>query len=522
MPTPPPTTPIPMPAGAPPGRRTLPRTALGLLLALALARFLLHALLAGRYGFDRDELAFLSDARHLAWGYVAYPPVTSFLAHVSMQWFGDSLTAFRLPSALAQALATLLAGLMARELGGGRMAQAVAAIAVCCAPFSMVSGTMLSYSGLDYLWWVLAAWMLLKIANARDDGSDSRRWWLGLGLAIGLGMMTRYTMLVGAIGIVAGVLATPLRRHLATPWPWAGAALSLLVFAPNAWWQWRHGFVYLDFVQYIHARDIRMGQTAAFLPAQLSVGANPLTLPLWVAGLAWLALAKDAARGRALAWFYGTALLLYWLVDAREYYLAPAYPMLLAAGAACLEHGLARLPRRAAMLCRGATALVLAAAFVTTSLFALPLAAIGSPLWNATASVHPQFSDRIGWPELVAQVAGVYHALPEAERKRTAIYANNYGEAGAFERYGPRYGVPPAISQANSFWSRGYGDPPPTTVIVVGSDAAHIRETRATCVLAGRIRIPHGVDNDEGRRPDIYVCRDLRFDWARAWPRKFG
>ena len=186
---------------------------------------------------------------------------------------------------------------------------------------------------------------------------------------------------------------------------------------------------------------------------------------LWVAGLAWLAFAKDAARGRALAWFYATALLLYWLADAREYYLAPASPMLLAAGAVCLERGLARLPRRAAMLCRGATALVLAAAFVTTSLFALPLAAIGSPLWNATASVHPQFSDRIGWPELVAQVASVYHALPEAERKRTGIYANNYGEAGAFERYGSRHGLPRAISQANSFWARGYGDPPPATII---------------------------------------------------------
>jgi hypothetical protein len=512
---------MPMPSDAPPEHR-LPRTALAVLLGLALARLLLHVLLAGRYGFDRDELAFLSDSGRLAWGYVAYPPMTSFLAHASMQLFGDSLVAFRLPSALAQSLATLLAGLMARELGGRRMAQAVAAIAVACAPFSMVSGTMLSYSGLDYLWWVLAAWMLLKIANSGKDDPGSGKWWLGLGLTIGLGMMTRYTMLVCAIGIVIGVLATPLRRRLASPWPWAGVALSLLVFAPNAWWQWQHEFVYLDFVQFIHARDIRMGQTVDFLPAQLVVGANPLTLPLWIAGLAWLALAKDAARGRALAWFYATALLLYWLVDAREYYLAPAYPMLLAAGAVCLEHGIARLAPRVAVVARAATALGLVVAFATTSLFALPLATIGSPFWRATVSLHPQFADRVGWPELVAEVADVYRALPEAERSRTAIYANNYGEAGAIERYGPRYGLPPAISQANSFWARGYGDPPPSTVIVVGSDAEHIRETRATCVVAGRVRIPHGVDNDEGRTPDIYICRDLRFEWAKAWPRKFG
>ena len=508
------------PAALPRGR--LPRVATGLLLGLALARLVLHVAYAGRYGFDRDELAFLSDAGRLAWGYVAYPPVTSFLAHVSMQLFGDSLVAFRLPSALAQALATLLAGLMARELGGGRAAQGLAAIALACAPFSMVSGTMLSYSGLDYLWWVLACWVLLKIANGEVGDAASRRWWLCLGAVVGLGMMTRYTMLACAVSIVAGVLATPMRRHLATPWPWAGAALSLLLFAPNAWWQWRHGFVYLDFVQYIHARDIRMGQTADFLPAQLSVGANPLTAPLWLAGLAWLAFAKDAARARALAWFYAAALLSYWLANARSYYLAPAYPVLLAAGAVCLERGIGRLRPRAALAASGAVALVLALAFVTTALFALPLASLGSPYWQATAALHPQFRDRVGWPELVAEVAAVYRALPEAERARTAIYANNYGEAGAIERYGPRYGLPPAISQANSFWARGYGDPPPTTVIVVGSDAAHIRETRATCVVAGRVRIPHGVDNDEGRTPDIYVCRALRFDWANAWPRKFG
>jgi 4-amino-4-deoxy-L-arabinose transferase-like glycosyltransferase len=512
---------MPKPPAALP-RDRLPRVATGVLLGLALARLLLHVAYAGRYGFDRDELAFLSDAGRLAWGYVAYPPVTSFLAHVSMQLFGDSLTAFRLPSALAQALATLFAGLMARELGGGRGAQAVAAIAVACAPFSMVSGTMLSYSGLDYLWWVLACWVLLRIANGGVGDAGSGRRWLLLGAVIGLGMMTRYTMLVCALAILAGVLATPLRRHLATPWPWAGAALSLLVFAPNAWWQWRHGFVYLDFVQYIHARDIRMGQTADFLPAQLVVGANPLTLPLWVAGLAWLAFAKDAARARALAWFYAAALLLYWLADARSYYLAPAYPVLLAAGAACLERGLGRLRPRAVLAARGAVALGLAGAFATTAAFALPLAPIGSPWWQATAAMHPQFRDRVGWPELVAAVAAVHRALPEAERARTAIYANNYGEAGAIERWGPRYGLPPPISQANSFWARGYGDPPPTTVIVVGSDAAHMRTTRATCVVAGHVRVPHGVANDEARTPDIYVCRNLRFDWAQAWPRKFG
>ena len=491
----------------------------GLLLAFALARLLLHLLTNDQYGFHRDELAVLDDARDLAWGYVAYPPLTPLLAYASMALSGDSLGAFRAPSALAQALATLFAGLIARELGGRRLAQLVAALAVACVPFSLLAGSMLQYTSYDYLWWVVAAWLLLKLANGGDP-----RWWLGLGLAIGLGMMTRYTMLFCAAGIAVGVLATPLRRHLAGPWPWAGAALSLLVFAPNAWWQWLHDFVYLDFVRHIHARDIRIGRTDGFLSGQLLVGAGPLLVPLWLAGLAWLAGSAQAARGRALAWLYATALVLFWLAGARDYYLAPAYPMLLAAGAVALETGIERLRGGLRAWAVAGVASLLLAAFSMGAAIALPIWPIGSAGWRASRGVHDNFAEQVGWPELAAQVARVYHALPAAERARTAIFANNYGEAGAINRYGPSHGLPAAISGINSYWYRGYGDPPPRTVIVLGDDAGGIRDAPADCVLAGRIRIPHGVENEESGHPDIYVCRKLRIDWAKAWPamRSFG
>jgi 4-amino-4-deoxy-L-arabinose transferase-like glycosyltransferase len=379
---------------------------------------------------------------------------------------------------------------------------------------------LLQYTNPDNLWWVAAAWLLLKLVNGgKGDESKSRRWWLGLGLAIGLGMMTRYTMLFCAAGIAVGVLATPLRRQLASPWPWAGALLSLLVFAPNAWWQWQHDFIYLDFVRHIHARDVEIGRTGGFLSGQLLLGAGPLLVPLWLAGLAWLAFAKGAVRWRLLAWLYAAALLLFWLANARDYYLAPAYPMLLAAGAVLLERGIARLRPRGAFVARCAAALVLLAALAASALVALPLAPIGSQGWRISRHFHDNFAEQVGWPELVAQVATIYHALPEAERARTAIYANNYGEAGAIDRYGPAHGLPAAISGINSYWARGYGNPPPTTVIVLGDDAEGISDTPATCMLAGRVRIPHGVENEESGHPDIYVCRDLKFDWAKTWPK---
>jgi 4-amino-4-deoxy-L-arabinose transferase-like glycosyltransferase len=489
------------------------------LLAIAAARWLLHLLTQGQYGFHRDELAVLDDAHRLAWGYVAYPPLVPWLARLGIDALGNTPGGYRLFSGIAQAAATLLAGLIARELGGRRGTQALAALVLCCVPFSMLAGSMLQYTSLDYLWWVLAAWILLRLANGADP-----RWWLGMGLAIGLGMLTRYTMLVGAVGLLLAVLATPMRRQLATPWPWLGALLSLALFAPNAWWQWRHDFVYLDFVQAIHARDVRIGRTDGFLAGQLLAGAGPLLAPLWIAGLGWLALAKAARPWRVLAWWYAAALALFLLAQARDYYLAPAYPMLLAAGCVALVDGIAGLRPRPAWFAHGAVALALCAAFALAVAIALPVAAVGSEGWRISRRAHDNFAEQIGWPELVAQVAAVYHGLPPAERAHAAIFANNYGEAGAIGLYGPAHGLPRAISPVNSYWALGYGAAPPTTVIVLGDDAEGIADTPADCVLAARVRIPHGVENEESGHPDIYLCRHLRIDWARAWPRmrRFG
>ena len=491
------------------------QTTLLILFGLALARLLLHLFANVNYGYHRDELAVWDDARHLVWGYVAYPPLTPFLAHVSTSLFGDTLAAFRVPAALAQSIAMLLTGLIARELGGRRMAQVVAAIAVACAPLSMLMGSMLMYTSIDYLWVVLLAWTLLRVANGGDV-----RWWLGAGLAIGLGMMTRYTMLFWVAGAVAGVLATPLRRHLRSPWPWVGVAVSLLLFLPNAWWQWLNDFIYLDFARHLHERDARIGRTDGFLLGQLTVGASPLTLPLWIAGLVWLGFAQAAARWRVIAWMYAVPLLLFLLVRGRDYYVAPGYPMLLAAGAVALEGGIARLRAGTARWSRAGVIILLAGAFASSALVALPLAPIDSEGWRISRRVHDTFAEQVGWPELVAEVARIYAALPAEERARTAIFANNYGEAGAIDRYGPQFGLPPVIGTVNSYWARGVGDPSPLTVIVLGDDAEGISDTPATCTRAGQVRIPHGVENEESGRPDIYICRDYVVPTSTLWPKK--
>ncbi|MBF6022463.1 glycosyltransferase family 39 protein [Lysobacter niastensis] len=490
---------------------------------IAFALLVLRLFTNTRYGFHRDELALLDDARELAWGYVAYPPLTPALGRISLELFGESLTGFRLFAALAQSISVVLAGLIARELGGGRGAQIVTGLVAALAPFSMVAGGLMQYVSVDYAWWVLLAWLVLRLGNSGDA-----RWWLAIGAAIGLGMLTKYTMVFCVAGVVAATLATPLRAHLRSQWLWMGVALSLLLFLPNALWQWQHDFISLEFLQSIHARDMRIGRTDGFLLGQLYGNAGLLALPLWLLGLGWLVLSPEGRRYRALAWMYAVPLLLFALAQGRAYYLAPAYPMLVAAGCVAAERWLrARRPLRLWTSRLGAVTLSLwiAAMAVGSGLVGLQLAPVNSTGWRISRAAHDNFAEQIGWQDLVAEVARIYSCLTPEERTRTAIFANNYGEAGAINLYGRQYGLPRAISPVNSYWYRGYGMTSPQTVIVLGDDREGMADTPADCVVVTRIRNRFDVPNEETRdHPEVFLCRNLRMDWAEVWPamRKFG
>jgi 4-amino-4-deoxy-L-arabinose transferase-like glycosyltransferase len=491
-----------------------------ILLLLALARVLLHTLTNGQYGFHRDELATLDDARHLAWGYVAYPPLTPAVARLALELFGPSLPGLRLFAALAQGAAMVLAGLMARELGGGRWTQVVAALAVAIAPISLLMGAMLQYVAFDYLWWTVVAYCTIRLLRSEDP-----RWWLGIGVAIGLGMLTKYTIAFCGVGLVVGVLLTGARRHLASRWSWGGAALALLVVLPNLLWQAQHGFVSLAFLEAIHARDVAIGRTRGYLVEQLFVSANPFTIPLWVAGLGFYLVARSGRRYRLVGWMYVVPFALFLVAQGRSYYLGPAYPMLLAAGAVVGERWMGSLRPAWSRLARGLTGAALAVGAVVGCALMLPIAPIGSGLWSVTSVVHDNFVEQVGWPELVETVDGVYAALPAEQRARTAILAGNYGEAGAVNLYGPAHGLPEAISGVNSYWARGYGEPPPETVIVLGFRRDAVERLFEDCQHAGRVSNPYGIQNEESRdHPDIFLCGSPRRPWPDIWRelRRFG
>jgi hypothetical protein len=482
-----------------------PPLALGPLLVLAALRLVLHTLTNGQYGFHRDELATLDDARHLAWGYVAYPPLTPFVARVALALFGTAPAAVRFFTALAQCVVMVVAGLMARELGGGRTAQVVAALAVAVSPVAMLWGHLFQYASFDLLWSVLAVYFVIRLLESGDE-----RWWIAVGAAIGLGLMTRYTIACLVAGLAVGFLLAPARRLLMSWWLVAGAAVALVIFLPNFIWQANHGFIYIDFLRSIHARDVRIGRTDGFLLRQLLVPACFFTVPLWIAGLFFYFRNPAGVRYRALGWTFLAALTLFALVQARDYYSAPLYPMLLAAGAVMAE----QWPRWATSLNWAA----LAMALVLGIAIMLPVAPINSRLFQVAIRVNGDLREEIGWPELVDRIAKIRDSLPAEERASTGILTGNYGEGGAIDLYGPAHGLPQALSIVNSFWLRGYGDHPPQTLIVVGLSPRFVKDNFATCEPAGTISNSYGVSNEETAYDKyLWVCRNLREPWPEFW-----
>jgi len=470
---------------------------------------LVHLLTNHNYGLHRDELQVLSDARHLDWGFVPYPPLTPVVERIGLGIFGVSLVGLRLFSVIAQALVVVVAGLMARELGGGRLAQVAAALAVALSPVPLFEGTEFQYTTFDNLWWVLIAYFMIRLLK-----TENPRWWLAIGATVGIGLLTKYTICFLVAGILAGLLLTSARRFLLSRWFLGGAALALLIFLPNLVWQVRHGFISLHFLQHIHARDVGEGRANGFLRDQFMICTNLFAAPLWIAGL--LSFLRDR-RYRMLAWIYLVPFALFFFGKGRGYYLAAAYPVLMAMGAAAGERWLASLSRLWRRTVESVFFTGLAACGLYICALVLPIASSGK-LRDFALANNGDLREEIGWNELVKAVAGIRDSLPPEQRGSVGVLVGNYGEQGAVEILGQDYHLPVPISMTNSAWLRGYPVPPPSTLIVLGFSGEDAERAFTACQLAGHDGNPFGVKNEEREyHPDIFVCGGPRLGWPEFW-----
>ncbi len=498
---------------------------------VALLYLVAHVATATRYGYFRDALYYLACSEHLDWGYVDQPPLIAALAWIARHTLGTSLRALLLWPALAGCARIVLTAAFARELGAKRYGTALAAVLAAVPAVWIAIDHQFAMNAFEALFWTGCAFVLLRMIRTGDV-----RLWIAFGAIGGLGLENKYSIGFFAAALLLGLLLTPQRRLLWTPWLLAGGGVALLIFLPNLLWNIHHHWPFLELMRNIRAsgRDIALSPLK-YLGEQALMMA-PLTLPFWLAGLGFYFFARRAAAYRVFGWAFVLTIGFFMAMHGKDYYSAPTYAMALAAGAVATEMffdsaRFAGRPRLRGFL-RGATFRVLVIGLLVTLPFVLPVLPIGKFVayqkWigiepprtekNQIGVLLPQhYADEFGWPEMVEQVARVYHSLPPEEQAKAAIYTGNYGEAGAIDFFGAQYGLPKAICGHQNYflWGpRGYTG---EIMILVGSeDIEEARPHFASVETAATLNNPYAMPHEN--RP-ILLARGLKGNLQELWPR---
>jgi len=488
---------------------------------LGIASLLIHFPGRNQYGFFRDELYYIACGNHLAFGYVDQPPLIALIARLSSLAFRNTMSGFRFLPALAGACMVLLTGWMARELGGGRFAQALACVAVLLAPLYLAFGSFLSMNAFEPLFWMTCTYILVCILKGSDE-----RLWLLFGAVAGTGLQNKHTMLMFGFSVVIGMMLTPDRKYLRTKWFWFGGMLALAIFLPNLVWEAKHHWPQLECVRNCQRLKNAPVGTLRFLGEQI-LFLNPVAFPAIAAGLTWLFLSKRGKQFRSLGWAYLVVIAVVRILNGKTYYPMPFYAILLATGGVALETLLlgSRKWLRPAYL----------AMLVVSGLVMLPFDVPVLPVEmvmryqnlislqktvkmerDSQGEFHQLYADMFGWESMVATVANAYHHLSPPDQKHCAILAGNYGEAGAIDLLGAKYGLPTAISGHNNyyFWGmNGYSG----EVVMLFGQRAEVTKTMFGAVeqvatISSRFAAPA-----ENHLP-VYVCRRPKAPLPALWP----
>ncbi len=496
----------------------------GLAVALvAAAKLALHLYAGRRYGFFVDELYYLACAQHLAWGYVDQPPLIAAIAKLARGLFGDSLLALRFPAALAGAGTAVMTGMIARELGGGRFAQGLAALCFVLAPGVLALDHFLSMNAFEPLFWMGCAYLVIRIIR-----TDNSKLWLWFGVVAGAGLENKYSMLIFGFGIVAGLVLTRDRKWLGSPWLWTGGAIAFLIFLPNLLWNIQHHFPFLELQANIRrsGRDVALSPLAFFSQEMLAM--LPLSVPIWLAGLWYLFFHSEGKRFRVLGWAWAVTAIVIVAISPRIYYLFPAYPLLFAAGSVAWEKWLTGNRWRWVKPVY-VTLMVFLAILIAPTV--IPLLApetyiryaevthLAQPrIENNQLGPLPQlFADQFGWEEMAATVAGAYNRLEPEVRARTAIFAQNYGQAGAIDQFGPKYGIPlgSAISGHQSYYLWGPRGFTGESMIVMADRPERLAKLFTTFRKVARVSHPYSMPHEHF---DVYYCEGMKQPLNLIWP----
>jgi hypothetical protein len=492
-----------------------------LVLAFSAAAFLVHLSAGGNYGYFVDELYYLACSHHLASGYVDQPPLIALVTWFIRHTLGDSVAAIRFVPAVASAAEVALTGLIARELGGKRFAQALACLSALVAPGVLIADSLLTMNAFEPLFWLGCAYLFIRIVNTGNQAH-----WIWFGVLAGVGLENKYSMLIFGGGIVIGMLLTPQRRMFFSPWPWVGGAIAFAIFLPNLLWNIRHDFPFLELHNNIqrNGRDVALSPLAFFAEETLTL--LPLTLPIWLAGLWYFFFTEAGKAFRALGWAWLFTAAVIAALSPRIYYLYPAMPLLFAAGGVAWEGWLTQ-PRYTIPKFAYAGVMLLCGAILAP--LAVPVLPVETYI-RYTKALHLQqpriemqklgplpqiYADQFGWPEMVATIARVYDALPKDVRAHTAIFGQNYGQAGAIDHFGPQYGLPPALSGHQNYFLWGPRAYTGESLIVLDDNLETLEKLCTHVNKVAHFEHPYSMPHQHF---DIFYCHGLRQPLKKLWP----
>ncbi|HYL85186.1 MAG TPA: glycosyltransferase family 39 protein [Candidatus Angelobacter sp.] len=486
-----------------------------LLGGLSLLLFLLHMLVSGRYGYFVDELYYLACSHHLDWGYVDQAPLIAVVTWFERVTLGDSLPALHFLPAVAAGLKVLLTGLIAWELGARRYAIALACIAVIVAPLYLGVDSLLTMNVFEPCVWMACALLVLKIFNGANP-----KLWLLFGLVAGIGLENKHSTLLFGFALFVGLLLTKQRRLFAQPWIWLGGLIAFSIFLPNLVWEIHRHFPTIELLRNVQAsgRNTELSWISFVLTQAFIM--HPLSAPLWIAGLSYLLRDRNGTGLRVLGWTFLVLLLCMLTLHGRIYYMAPAYPMLFAAGAVAFHNWVERHSWNWLKPTYLAALLVTGAIFAPFAYFpVLPVQQyiaysqfmhLAPPkIENHKQGPLPQlYADQFGWKEMAQVVADAYFKLPPGERERCAIFGQNYGQAGAIDFFGAKMGLPSAISGHQNYYHWGPRGYTGECMIVMGDDYETLSRKFDSVEKVGTVFHPLSMPYEHF---DVYLCRRPKF-----------
>jgi hypothetical protein len=451
-----------------------------------------------RYGYHRDELYFRLLGEQPATGYFDTPPLTPMVAKLSIALFGDNVVSLRVVPALAVAVTVVLVAQICRELGGTRGAQVLTAVAIAVSSIALIAGHMLLTLTLDLPLWAAAILFLCKAIEL--DG----RWWLAFGAVVGAATYNRQLIALLVLGIAVGILLAGPYRVLGSKWLWLGAVLALVIALPNLLYQSSHDWPQ---AQMAAALDVDDGAENRVMFGPLQFGLLGFGSVLAVVGLVSL-WRRRTYRFLVLAYPVACAATVY--SGGRADYVAGFLMALCAAGC---------VPATAWMT----TALrqtVVVLGLVATAVVSVPL---GLPVLPASAlddlpigELNETAPESIGWQRFAEQVGEVSSAIPAADRVHTIVLAENYGQAGAVDRWSDQYDLPPVYSGHNELWWRAMPADHVTTVIIA-TGTPRAQQLFRSCERRATVDDGVGSWNEEQGKP-ILLCTGPVRTWAELWP----